>query len=279
MRANALNSTNSDENSSPVNVLATDLDGTFIPLDDVPQNVHDLKQLGDFIRENQLGLVFVTGRHLESVQQAISQFQLPRPDWIICDVGTTVCQIVEDDIRPSKEYEQHLSEMIADFPISRMKDALATITTLRIQEEEKQGPFKLSYYVNQHQLDETVEEIQKTLSERDAPYSIIGSIDPFNGDGLIDLLPANVSKAYALEWWCEFQLKSREQVIFAGDSGNDLAAFLAGHRTVIVGNADRKIAERVRVHFAEQGWQDRLFLAESQATSGVLEGVLSFCIE
>ena len=71
-------------------VLATDLDGTLIPLDDCSQNQSDLKCLTEKIRELGFLLVFVTGRHISSVQKAITEFSLPLPDWIICDVGTSI---------------------------------------------------------------------------------------------------------------------------------------------------------------------------------------------
>ncbi len=58
-------------------VLATDLDGTLIPLANDEQNQRDLRQLKAELSDRDLSLVFVTGRHFESVQQAIAEYHLP----------------------------------------------------------------------------------------------------------------------------------------------------------------------------------------------------------
>jgi len=77
--------------SSSARVLATDLDGTLIPLNGSDSNVSDLATLAEQLRPNNVQLVFVTGRHFESVTAAINEDRLPKPDWIFCDVGTTIC--------------------------------------------------------------------------------------------------------------------------------------------------------------------------------------------
>lgn len=118
--------------------------------------------------------------------------------------------------------------------------------------------------------------IGKLLDEWSAPYSLIHSIDPFNGDGLIDLLPRGVSKAFALSWWSRHVGISHEAVVYAGDSGNDLAAFTAGYRTIVVGNAARSLCKQVRDSHEQAGWRDLLFVAQAHATSGVLAGCKMF---
>ena len=60
-------------------VLATDLDGTLIPLAGIEQNEFDLRTLASQLEQQRVMLVFVTGRHLASVVGAIQQFQLPPP--------------------------------------------------------------------------------------------------------------------------------------------------------------------------------------------------------
>ena len=48
-----------------VSVLASDMDGTFIPLDDSSQNRRDLTTLTDELQRRQMELIYVTGRHYE----------------------------------------------------------------------------------------------------------------------------------------------------------------------------------------------------------------------
>lgn len=258
-------------------VLASDLDGTLIPLPDRDDNVRDLDRLRDRIDAADVTLVFVTGRHIRSIRQAMHESDLPRPHWIIGDVGTSLYEPDNaDGWQPVAAYVEHLTEIVAPLPIDELRRELETVDGLRIQEEEKLGPFKLSFYVDPANLDDRVAHVGEWLTSRDAPYSHIGSVDPFMGHGLIDLLPRGVSKAYALRWWSDHAGHDEAEIVFAGDSGNDLAAFEAGYRTIVVGNADRTLAERVEVHHRTSGWTDRLHLPDAHATSGVLAGAEHF---
>ena len=173
-----------------------------------------------------LTLVFVTGRHLESVSNAIKEFRLPDPDWVICDVGTSILgRKASGGFAPIEAYYQHQDEIITLLPILALRRQLQAIAGLRLQEDPKQRRFKLSFYADATRLDDLVRRIQEQLDRIAAPYSIIHSVDPFNGDGLIDLLPRDVSKAHALAWWVQHTGTSPDAIVVAGDSGNDLAAY------------------------------------------------------
>lgn len=150
---------------------------------------------------------------------------------------------------------------------------LASVPGIRKQEPEKQGRFKLSYYSDREQLDRIVADVDALLQESQVPYRIIASVDPFTDDGLIDLLPTGVSKAFALDWLVRYAGLRRDQVLFSGDSGNDLAALTAGYQSIVVGNAAAEVTEAAQRAHRQAGWTDRLYIAQRSATSGVLEGL------
>lgn len=256
----------------PPTVLATDLDGTLIPLEDHDQNRRDLAVLVDRLQDDDVALVFVTGRHYQSVIDAIEQFQLPMPGWIICDVGTSIYQFTDNGFQLAEPYQLHQEEIVAAMPIDLLRENIAAVRGLRLQEPVKQGRFKLSFYADAADLDLLVAKVQNRLHATAAPYSIIHSIDPFNGDGLIDLLPTAVSKAHAIAWWAKHLGLSDDAIVFAGDSGNDLAALTAGYRAIIVGNADQELVQRASQAHRNANHIERLFVASQPATSGVLEG-------
>lgn len=257
--------------------LATDLDGTLIPLDGNQDNLQDLKHLKDLAAQSAFDLMFVTGRHFELVADAMEAHGLPLPGWIICDVGTTLLHwSEEEEFRRVDEYRAELSSIVEPFPLEQMRDSLQDFPELRLQEPEKQGEFKLSYYCDASDLKQTTAQIRDRIRQNDAPYSLISSTDPFENVGLLDLLPEQVSKAYALDWWVTFTNHDREQVIFAGDSGNDTAALTSGYRAIVVGNANESVKAEVRAVHEQQGTLDRLYLAKNMATSGVLEGCRHF---
>lgn len=260
-----------------ISVLATDMDGTFIPLAGSEQNRRDLPLLCAKIEERALELVYVTGRHYELVLEAVGLHGLPSPQWMICDVGTSIYTRADSEQHQRlASYQAHLSELVGSFTVEKLAEQFARIGQLRLQEQEKQGPFKLSYYCDAGALDEITSRLSASLAELSAPYRIIASVDPFTGDGLIDLLPQGVSKDYALRWWVDHTGRAAEAIVFAGDSGNDLDALTAGYRSIVVGNADDSIAEQAARAHRAAGWTDRLFRANKPATSGVLQGLEHF---
>jgi HAD superfamily hydrolase (TIGR01484 family) len=262
--------------SRPNVVLASDLDGTLIPLAHDDQHHRDLGELAMLLDNSNIPLLYVTGRHLESVLVVADAHGLPRPAWVICDVGSAIYACHDESFRRNDEYATHLRELLGQHNVSSLHERLSDLPGLTRQEEEKQTEFKLSYYTTASERMRCTQEIQQLLVANHLPFSVISSLDPFEQRGLIDLLPRDVSKAYALRWWCEQNGFDREQIIYAGDSGNDSAAFAAGYRAIIVGNADDQVVAEARAAHAQQGWKERLYTAKKSATSGVLEGVLHF---
>ncbi|MEW4491005.1 HAD-IIB family hydrolase [Thalassoglobus sp. JC818] len=265
---------NNRSHESGKQILATDLDGTLIPLDGRADHVQDLQTLAEALRQNGIPICFASGRHYEIILDAIATYRLPTPDWIICDVGTTILSRVNDDYAVEEAYRQHLQELMGDSSFRDIQHSLHDLDELRLQEEEKQGEFKLSFYTDADSLSATVDKVRDRLGE--TPVSLIDSVDPFTGDGLIDLLPAGTSKAYALNWWADAQGVKHENIVYAGDSGNDLAAFQAGFRSIVVQNAPDWLAEKVAEHHSSKDWTNRFYRAERDATSGVLEGCRHF---
>ncbi len=253
------------------------MDGTFIPLDGNEQNQRDLHEIQSELERHNIELMYVTGRHFDLAIDAVQTHGLPSPPWMICDVGASIYQSHSSGkYQQVNAYVQHLSDLVGDYDRIGLISLLRDLGHLRLQEDEKQTRFKLSYYCDADLLEATANRLKQRLVEANAPYRIIASVDPFTGDGLIDLLPQGVSKAHALNWWASHTNCGHRSIIFAGDSGNDLAALTAGYRSIVVGNAESTLAAEVsRAHDAAD-WSDRLLIAKSPATSGVLEGLRHF---
>ena len=258
-------------------VLASDMDGTFIPLDGNRENQQDLQVLSCELSRRGVELLYVTGRHFELAMEAVQAHGLPLPAWLICDVGTSLYHRVDGDpFCLDESYVQHLQDIVGSLSVQELSQQLAGMDGLSLQPAEKQGRFKLSYDCDAARLQERCDRVQERLVQLQAPYRIIASVDPFTGGGLIDLLPSNVSKAYALRWWVSAHERAADSVMFAGDSGNDLAALSVGYQSIVVGNAASSLVEQVTKAHAEAGWRKRLYVASKQATSGVLKGLRHF---
>lgn len=260
----------------PPRLLATDLDGTFLPL---PGNRDNLAALETFRRaraENRPGLIFATGRHLESVRAAMDEQALPVPDWIICDVGTSIHRRNGGSFEPYVPFETHLAEQTRGRTRDNVETLLDGLDGLALQSSERQQRFKISYLCDAADTERLAGAIQRRLQDARLPYACLSSLDPFQGHGLLDVLPSGASKAAALLWLATHADFAPDEVVFSGDSGNDFAALVCGFRAILVANAAPELAERARRELAARGRADRLFLATLPATSGVLQGCRHF---
>ncbi len=255
--------------------LATDLDGTLIPLEGNPTHQADLQALASELTRHELGLLYLTGRHFSSVMDAINQYKLPLPQWLFCDVGTSLYKREPRNDRFSavSEYTNDLTLRTSQINAADLRRHFETNDALRLQESEKQTTHKLSYYADQKLLPELSDRLAEQLVALDLPYSIVSSVDPFTGDGLIDFLPSGVAKGFALKWWLKHIGKDLSTVIFAGDSGNDVDAFATGVSSILVANASKETIAAAKAAHAIAGVEHRIYEATQKATSGVLAGL------
>lgn len=290
-----------------MNTLATDLDGTFIPFEFIGQSMSNcrsdhvggpkveltsledqriaLQRLTLLHAKQTFQLIYITGRDEQSVMQCMHDEQLPSPEFIFCDVGTTLLHRtsgIDRGLHASSSYEKvpayykRLETITSGVLAADLHELLPSLPKIQLQEPHKQGVFKRSYYCDQRELDEITTELRNHLERSNLPYQVVHSIDPFNGDGLIDLLPIGTNKGFALQWWTSNFNTSLDKVVFAGDSGNDMAAFKSGVRAIVVGNAPQPVVEEIRNHHHSCGTTSNLYLTQRFATAGVWDGCVHF---
>lgn len=257
-------------------ILATDLDGTLIPLPENHQNIADLQALSTLREAQNFGLIFATGRHFESVINVIESDGLPTPDWIICDVGSSIYHRTQNGFEPYQPYIEHLNQTTGAIDRQQIETLLADIEGLELQAPEHQQAFKISYQSSSETVETLVDHINETLAANQLPFDCMGSIDPFLNCGLLDVLPKDVTKAYALIWLSTHANFKPDAVIYSGDSGNDLAALISGFRAIVVANASTGLADKVKAQLASRQLEDRFYHASLKATSGVLQGCRHF---
>lgn len=260
----------------PARVLATDLDGTFIPLPDNTDNRDALSTFHQARAQRQMDLVYATGRHLESTLAAMKEHHLPEPDWIVCDVGTSIHHRQNGAYLPFPPYEIFLTERTYGIDRAAVESVLHPIDGLVLQSPERQQRFKISYVAAARDVESLATLASQNLASAGLPYACLTSLNPFHPEGLVDVLPLGTSKASALIWLATHADFSPDDVVFAGDSGNDLAALTCGFRAIVVANAAAELAERVANALAARGLTPRLFRASLPATSGVLQGCRHF---
>lgn len=253
-------------------VLATDLDGTLIPLPGRPENEADLNTLSGLLSEKGQELIFCTGRHFDSVMEAMDSYRLPVPKWMICGVGSAIYENVNGTFVRFAPYDLHLEDVAAHIELQSLRELMSTVMGVSLQIEAHQDRFKLSYDCAGTELETVSARVESRLKAAALPFHCMASLDPFHGVGYLDIMPLGVTKASALVWLSTHGDFDPDEVVYAGDSGNDFAALTHGFRAILVGNATQSLQDRILAVLRENGDEDRLYCAEGHATTGVLEG-------
>jgi hypothetical protein len=149
------------------------------------------------------------------------------------------------------------------------------------QERAHCGPFKQSYYVDHDRREAILEAVDARVKGR-FDEAIVYSFDSQTGKGLLDFLPHSATKQTALEYIADELGAEKQDVVFCGDSGNDVFPLTAGFSGVLVRNADDQLVAGVRqamdrqpelkVYFAKGGFKG----LNGYYTSGVIEGACHY---
>jgi len=233
-------------------MLSTDLDGTFIGDDD---SMYELLRM---IEGKNISLVFSTGRHLPSVMAFIDKKGIRKPDACILLVGTEIYLLSKGEFILDSNWSQIISENWNREGIVRL---LTDIKELVQQDEEWQTRFKISYYLTENQP-AVLKEISARLGRAKLKANIIYSVGE-----LLDFLPMRASKARAVVYLLDKFGIEREACVVCGDSGNDLDAFDAGFKGIIVGNAHAELKNF-------EG--ENAYHAIGKYSAGIIEGLRHF---
>jgi HAD superfamily hydrolase (TIGR01484 family) len=259
-------------------LLATDLDGTVIPLDSDPRHDGPLEALRRaFSERGNLRLAYVTGRHLELARAGIDEHRLPPPDFLSCDVGTSLYEVRDGAWSRLEDYREAMREAWGGRKATDVAAVLKDVRGIVPQSHERQGEFKCSFDLPDASTFEPVlDDVHSRLAAAGIEASLVSSQDPVTGLGLLDVLPPDVTKATALSHLRRTLELPLERVVYAGDSGNDTVALLSGVKAILVGNAPAALKESVSRRAAEMGIERRIYVARSPYAGGVLEGCRHF---
>lgn len=268
-------------------LLCTDLDRTLLPNGPQAESRGARARLGDLVAQDGVLLVFVTGRDQLRVEQAISEFQLPRPDYVIADVGSTIYQVDRGEWHHWDQWEREIAGDWQGMTHDAIHALFDGIPSLQLQEASKQNSFKLSYYVPLETDHEALmSDMHAILFEQHISASLIWSIDELAGTGLLDVLPASASKQHAIEYLMQQLGYGIENTVFAGDSGNDLAVLTSPIRSVLVANATDEVRHQALQQALNLGQSEALYFARGgflgmngNYAAGILEGVAHYMPE
>ncbi len=223
-------------------LLCTDLDRTVIPNGTRPESVTARQRFKKLAFREEVSLAYVTGRSRQLIEEAITNYDLPRPDIAIADVGSTIYQINSSSWQHWDHWEAHIAPDWCGLSSAEVGCLLSDLPDLLRQAEEKQNRHKLSFYLpletNRQAL---FTEIDFRLHRSGIKANLIWSVDEAEGIGLLDVLPARANKLYAIRFLMAELGFHNANTVFAGDSGNDLEVLISDIPSVLVANADRRI--------------------------------------
>lgn len=261
-------------------LLATDLDRTLLPNGKHPESPLARSRFRQFVARPEVKLVYVTGRHRELVMEAMADYDLPQPHFVIADVGTSLYEIRDGAWHLCDDWRQRLMWEWNNCAPEQLAAVLTDVPELLMQEAAKQSALKLSYYTPAlGDPAELLTRVRERLAATGANTCLIWSVDETTHTGLLDVLPAGAGKLAALEYLRKQLGIAMNKTVFAGDSGNDMEVLVSEIPSVLVANAD----DAVRAEALKRGDSDTLYLAQGGLagmngcySAGILEGVIHF---
>jgi len=208
-------------------VLATDLDGTFLGgSDDERRELYaHLNARDDVV------LIFVTGRDIDFIASLIETPGMPRPRYIIGDVGTSIYD--GETLRPIVELEAPIASLWGNSGprVVAMLDGDPGLTL-----QDTPFRYRVSYDCDPSRLrPESAEKVEA------AGFDWLLSADRF-----FDVLPKGISKGPTLVRLVNALSLDGRAVLVAGDTMNDLSLFETGFNGVAVGNSEPQLQAAIQ---------------------------------
>ncbi|GAB4217755.1 MAG: HAD-IIB family hydrolase [Synechococcales cyanobacterium] len=231
-------------------LLVSDIDNTLIGDQDALAALMQHWQQ----RTHPTGFGVATGRHLESALAILQEWGVPIPDLLITSVGSEIhygSQLIMDS-----SWQRHISYR---WQPELVRSAMQDLPGITMQTPEQQRSHKISYLVNPDKAP-SIREIQRHLRRHKLHVRVIFSHHEF-----LDLLPIRASKGDALRYCAMKWGIPVQQMLVAGDSGNDEQMLMGNTLAVVVGNHSPEL-EKLR-------GQSLVYFAQGHNAWGILEAI------
>ncbi len=231
-------------------LIIADIDNTLTGNDDA---MHEFFRLISEAEDN-IGFGIATGRRYEEVMELMETINIPNPEVLITSVGTEIYYGKNYTLDTS--WRKHI-----DFrwDPSKIHQVLDSVEGLFLQGANEQATFKVSYKVD-FTIAPKPGAIKRILRENGVRAKCIVSLGMF-----LDIIPSRAGSGgsirhMAFKWG--FPL---ENILVAGDSGNDEGMLAGNTLGVVVGNYSREL-EKLRKY-------PRVYFAKQHHAAGIIEGI------
>ncbi len=213
----------------PIKLFSSDLDGTLLGNPEAANRF--ASAWSELPPDSRPLLVFNSGRLVDDVQHLIQQGELPEPDYIIGGVGTQIF-----NVRSGHMLDEFADELSKGWDLERVQAIVAAIPGIRPQPAEFQHRFKSSWFLD-NASPSHIREIQEKVETGGLEACVV-----YSSARDLDIIPRRANKGGALAWLTARLHLSPEEILVAGDTGNDIGMFLLpGVRGIIVQNAQPEL--------------------------------------
>ncbi len=232
-------------------LIVTDIDNTLLG------DEKFTKEFSELLRNKQEKVRFAvaTGRTVNSALDVLRKNNIPHPDVIISSVGSEIFYNYEGKLIFAKGWEAHISYQWDRNKIKRLLDQL---DFLNYQEEETQRKFKVSYYTSD--VKDNIDRIKEILIQNKIKANVIFSHNQF-----LDILPHRASKGKAIRYLAYRWNIPYENILVAGDSGNDEEMLKGDLLGVVVANYSKEL-EELRGN-------KRIYFSKDPFAGGIIDGI------
>ena len=230
-------------------LLVCDIDDTLVGDEEATAEL--LKIL--VANQDALAWGVATGRCLQMTKDVLVENHIPWPDIVVCSVGTEI--FYGPGLRPDKGWQQHLSYK---WKPRQIRQALADLDFLELQEAESQRQFKISYYMEDDP--DLLAEVHRSLQARKLRYRLVFSRGQF-----LDILPYRASKGKAVRYLSYKWEIPMGQIMVCGNSGNDEDMLRGDTAGVVVANHSEEL-DRLK------GLR-RTFFSGKEYAAGIIDGI------
>ncbi len=248
----------SHDDRAPIRLFSVDLDGTLLGN---PESAQRFKETWESLpRESRALLVYNSGRSVKDTRSLIAARILPEADYIIGGVGTEF-----HDPQAPGEVPEFVSQFGEGWNLALVEQIVGATPGVERQPPEFLHPYKSSWFLHRASR-EQIEALTHRLGEAGLQVTVV-----YSSLRHLDVLPRRANKGNALTWLCRRISMLLDQVLVAGDTGNDSSMFvLPGVRGIVVENAQPELFEAVV--------KLPVFVATKVMADGVLEGLKHFSL-
>ncbi|MGV3484807.1 MAG: HAD family hydrolase [Planctomycetaceae bacterium] len=201
-----------------------------------------------------VGFGIATGRRLDDVIAWLDERHLPRPDVLAAAVGTEL--YYGKNLNLDAAWRAQIS---AHWKPDEVRRVLDTLPGAQPQPDHEQTRFKVSYRLDPAQSP-PLQRIRRLLREAGLRVNVILSMQTF-----LDVVPIRGGSDLSIRHLAYRWGFAPEQLLIAGDSGNDEGMLKGRTLGVVVGNYSKELEKLRRL--------PRIYFAQGRHARGILEGI------